>query len=454
MKIKDLVNNKPIVIKVLERELPKFSTPYGKYGPFSMPLYMMVTNLFTYGSKFVQCYGYDLEDAKAKKTLYTLPVGFKDFTLNLSKKMKPIAEKAILEFTLKSLATLIGNKMPLGSDPEIFVENKKKELIPAFHFLGSKEKPNKVNETLGGGWNGNKKAIYWDGYQAEFVTTSESCLSYHVDSIYAGLKGVSELAKVHDKTARLSSKTVFDIPEESLKKDKDEHVQFGCMPSYNNYNLSGIKSDGRVTEYRSAGGHIHFGCGKRSPDRIESIVYALDSILGVACVAMFAKFDDPRRRRMYGLAGEYRLPPHGLEYRVLSNAWMFHPLITNFVFDLARKCFNIGDAGILDSIWKATKEETIDCINNCDVEKAQEILDRNKETFMTILDACYGTSDKSLTEIFKGFRNGMETIIEAPTNIEENWCLAEGQKWQMHNEYFDKSWRSAQNTVGKGKKAA
>src|ERR1019366_5440055 len=99
-----------------------------------------------------------------------------------------------------------------------------------------------------------------------------------------------------------------------------------------------------------------------------NMVKAMDAIAGVACVALFAKYDNPIRRQYYGLPGEYRLPKHGLEYRALSNAWLIHPLIMNLVIDFARKAAIMGKEGLF-SKWKATEQETIDCITNCDVAK-------------------------------------------------------------------------------------
>jgi hypothetical protein len=64
--------------------------------------------------------------------------------------------------------------------------------------------------------------------------------------------------------------------------------------------------------FRTTGGHIHFGIGKRDDETVSRMVKALDAIIGVACVSLFDGIDDPRRRRMYGLAGEYRLPEYGV----------------------------------------------------------------------------------------------------------------------------------------------
>ena len=154
--------------------------------------------------------------------------------------------------------------------------------------------------------------------------------------------------------------------------------------------------------------------------RIERYVKALDKILGVACVSLFANFDDPRRRTMYGLAGEYRLPSHGLEYRTLSNVWLAHPLLFMMVYELARKTIGMAEVKMMEA-WDATEEETINCINECDVEKAREILMRNRDVFTALLSSI---NSREADNMFKIYYLGLESIIKDPTDILGNWSIA------------------------------
>lgn len=353
--------------------------------------------------------------------------------------------KAYDKFALKNLTnTLYHNGIisAVGSDPEIFVEEDGK-IIPAFNFLGSKGNPTKAPQVSHGNNN-----IYWDGFQAEFDTSAVACLSYHVDSIQNGLKGLLMAARKYNKKAKLSSATTFDIPVEYLESAKDEHVEFGCMPSKNAYNMEGTKLNGREVPFRSAGGHIHFGLTDKSETKILECVKTLDAILAVACVSLFEKFDNPRRRVMYGLAGEYRLPKHGLEYRTLSNAWMCHPLITNIIFDTARKVFMFGYKGMFKH-WQATEEETVRVINTCDVAGARAILDRNKELFINILVAKYGIDAEY---VFNIFMNGIHSVVLHPEDIEHNWNL--NGEWITHCEGAYKGWHNSVNAIKKNMKVS
>lgn len=308
-----------------------------------------------------------------------------------------------------------------GSDPEIFVTDKTTgEVIPAFEFLGSKENPTQISNHPGVG-QGSGLPLFWDGFQAEFNTKADTCFAWVADSIYNGLRTLDKLAKNHNPNAVIAIKNTHDIALDRIIEGKEEHVEFGCMPSFNAYGHKGIKADGREVFFRSAGGHIHFGNADRingNHEIAKRYVKTLDKILGVACVSLFANIDDPRRRSMYGLAGEYRLPKHGLEYRTLSNAWMCHPLIFNMVFELARKVESLVDKKHED-VWDCTEQEAIDCINNCDVELARKILKRNKEVFCAFFTMVYDSKEKK--SIYKIFMSGVESIIENPDDVINNW---------------------------------
>lgn len=338
------------------------------------------------------------------------------------------------KWLINNIPTQLGHTWYVGSDPEIFVEDATNgACIPAWEFLPDKKNPAKTTVTGYGSMGGTN--MYWDGYQGEFTTHPTTCLSYHVDSIAAGLHGVYHAAKAKFPNAKLSIKSVFEIPRESLASASAEHVEFGCMPSLNVYGIKVDMPPAREVNFRSAGGHIHFGLGKMTQTEAAPIVKALDAILGVACVSLFANYDSPIRRKMYGLPGEYRLPPHGLEYRPLSNAWLCHPLITNLVIDFARKVVMLGQRGML-RYWKGTEAETLDCMINCDVNKAREILTRNKELVLKLFNAAYWWANNADTQefLFSIWMNGIESVIDDPSDIVGNWQLDGKTKWVCHND--------------------
>lgn len=352
----------------------------------------------------------------------------KDFLFKMPTKA---AEKKILKAYHKTALVNLWKNAPyyggkVGSDPEIFAADENGEVIPAFNFLGSKEKPTVAPSRSYGG-----NACYWDGFQAEFTTQAMDCLGWHMDSIQCGLEGVYLAMKKHNPKAKLTAKTVMDIKPELIEKSAPEHVQFGCMPSFNIYGLKGLGLPGNQVFNRAAGGHIHLGCGKLDKATLERVIKSMDAVLGVAGVSLFAKYDDPRRREMYGLAGEYRLPPHGLEYRVLSNAWLFHPLMANIVFDLARGAFALGQYDFFQ-FWEATEKETIKAINECDVKLARKILLRNKDLLKEVIGIKYGGNREKIDFVYEIIMNGAESVVQDMNDIEKNWNL--GGEWRTHSD--------------------
>ena len=62
----------------------------------------------------------------------------------------------------------------------------------------------------------------------------------------------------------------------------------------------------------------------------------LDYYLGLPSLL----FDpDTSRRKMYGKAGAFRPKPYGMEYRVLSNAWLKSPELIKWVFNNTKLAF-------------------------------------------------------------------------------------------------------------------
>lgn len=331
------------------------------------------------------------------------------------------------------LTETLAHNCTLGADPEIFVVDEDQNLIPAASFLGSKKSPSiTATDSVHG-----KQTCYWDGFQAEFTTyPGITCLGYVVDSIFCGLKGVLQHARKKFPKAKLSLCTVMQIPPDMMEAASEEVVEFGCMPSYNAYGITVDLPPGREVPFRSVGGHIHLGIKKITHEQAIPIVQAMDAIIGVASVALFAGIDDPMRRQYYGLPGEYRLPDHGLEYRPLSAAWMAHPVITNLVFDITRKAMMVGKGGHLKYMWNATQEEVISCMRESNVPLAKEILSRNEAMMLRIINAAYPkiphNSDGAKT-IFNIFYNGMSSVLRDPYDIEGNWNMFNG-KYIMHGE--------------------
>lgn len=299
-------------------------------------------------------------------------------------------------------------EVALGADPEIFLENGDGTLLPAFTFLPSKYEPLRTPE--------EGQGYYWDGFQAEYNIVPSADLTECLKSIRYGLKALLKAAQERDPAARLSLKTVVETPLDmlaTLNETSPEYVEFGCMPSFNAWGVSGMSLDGVNCPHRFAGGHIHFGISKydAAMEKIPEIVKALDAVLGVVCVSLAENFDNPIRRKYYGLVGEHRLPPHGLEYRALSDFWLFNPKLASMVLDLSRRVLVAVVNG--KNKWVASQEEVIECVLRSDVKMAREIIKRNIDNGAF---AVFGL--KSSIDLLQGAEKSVPM-----TDIAENWNI-------------------------------
>lgn len=321
----------------------------------------------------------------------------------------------------------------IGTDPEIFVMGGKsgKKLIPAFEFLPSKE----------------GRDIYWDGFQAEFRTTAQVCLAYLLDSIQSRLGDLLRAARKHDPTACLDATPLVKIPKEMMEQASEEYVALGCLPSKNAYGDSGmVVENGRALPVRVAGCHIHIELDSQARNESKDIIPQIkmaDAIAGILSVSVLEGLEHPRRRELYGLAGEYRTPAHGLEYRTLSSAILWHPALLSLMGDFVRVGCSIAKAG-LQHRWKASEEEVRHTINTLDVTLAREILSRNRKFVEECLWGLYCNEKRgdnyscepydvpSPSRIFDEFvMVGAKKYISL--DVEANWHLSDG-KWISHGE--------------------
>jgi len=316
----------------------------------------------------------------------------------------------------------------IGSDPELFAVNKDGVVIPAWKFLGSK----------------TSSSIYWDGFQGEFTTTAHGCIAYWVDNFHYQLKRFNSYLHAYDPLARLVGDCVLPIPPEMMAETTPEQHQLGCMPSMNAYGAAGEGVEhGKALPIRFAGCHIHIGTQALSPEEFVRAVKFADALAGVISVSVLQGLEDPMRRRFYGLAGEYRLPSHGLEYRVLSSAITWHPALVHFFSNLVRIAVGAARAGA-EGLWKVSEEEVQHTVNTLDIHQAQEIILRNRGVLEDILGKLYGTNQPTLggSEYIPWGVPSPQRIVDEfilqgvkkyiPLDIEQNWLLKGG--WVAHSE--------------------
>ena len=57
------------------------------------------------------------------------------------------------------------------------------------------------------------------------------------------------------------------------------------------------------------------------------------------------------RRELYGLAGRFRTPSYGVEYRSIGNFWLTSPKLVEVVYDICELVISLLADGV-DKLWK------------------------------------------------------------------------------------------------------
>jgi hypothetical protein len=142
----------------------------------------------------------------------------------------------------------------------------------------------------------------------------------------------------------------------------------------------------------------------------------LDATIGVMSVLLFRNPEEKQRREFYGRAGEYRLPPHGLEYRVLSNAWLCDNNTATMVCKIALTLVKIALLPENSAFnWIANEEEVREAINNNDTELATKILAPNLQILVEFM---YYADTTNVRTLLAKLSTGIDS-----TNIEKGWGI-------------------------------
>lgn len=297
----------------------------------------------------------------------------------------------------------------MGLDPEFFIGLNGIK-APAFHFLSDKHT--------------TKNDIFWDGYQAETRVAPDECHELLAFHMYNQFKQFS----TDYPNLEILPGAVWRVPDEHLQSASEAEVALGCDPSYNAYNMKGkVVTEPRKLRWRFSGGHIHFRNHMKALAEYgitpETIVWSLDLVLGVASVALAQNYDSWIRRKYYGLAGEYRLPPHGLEYRTLSNFWVLDPQVFQLVLDLARWAFNLAKIR-QRRMFLGTKQDVVSIINSSDVRSAKDLVKLNKDAYNLFLDVTYANPNAK-TAFWKAIESGADSVVpDFGKNILKTWLTA------------------------------
>lgn len=250
----------------------------------------------------------------------------------------------------------------LGCDPEMFLADAAGGLISSIGLIGgTKESPAPL--PIGDGF-----AVQEDNVAVEFNIPPASSPEEYSRAIESVIKFLNEnIQQMHGLS--LSKLSAASFPDAQLQDHRA--LVFGCDPDYNAWTgKRNPKPKAKDANLRSCGGHIHVGYKFESKEDALKLIRIMDLTHGVPSVLMDANGD--KRRELYGARGAYRLKPYGVEYRTLSNFWIFN--------DSTRKWAFTQTARALDSLHTLdvdSEDATIfDAINNNNKEAAKYLVDK------------------------------------------------------------------------------
>jgi hypothetical protein len=384
-------------------------------------------------------------DSSTYRTFYYYPMKgnrnpeFSSYVYDPKVRVRPLTEEEWKTLRAKCAEWLPKGKLffstssqtgQTGADPEVFAVDGKGRVIPAWQYLPSKDNPIGLEGASDSDDDDDDQyspeaTAFYDGFQAEFTIRPAHCHDSVNYYIRQGLQLVYKAMRRKHRNAHLTHRTVLDIPAKMMAAAADGHVALGCAPSFNIYeDFMGPQVDNpRDLPIRFAGCHIHLGIGERNREReyVTRMVRWMDILAGVASVSLLRGLEDPRRREFYGRAGEHRLPPHGLEWRVLSSAALIHPVVQQLLFDLTRMSARMVATGTERVIELSIKKPVERIINDLDVPSARRFIRRNRALYKALFDSRYYRNDAKANAL-RLIEDGAVNCLDC-SSIETNWNL-------------------------------
>jgi hypothetical protein len=248
--------------------------------------------------------------------------------------------------------------MRLGSDPEVFLVNPQGKHIAINGYIN----------------HGKYNPLQIEGLPSGFTLQEDNvALEYGIPPCKTADEFVEAIQQVMEESRKWLP-TDLDFSKLSCTLFEDDQLRhplalkFGCEPDYCAYtdkvNPSPNPPDWRM---RSAGGHIHV----ETDQKPSAVGMAMDLCLAVPAVLMD---DGIERKQMYGKAGAIRYKPYGLEYRTLSNFWIFSPETIRWAWHQTERAVHLVKEGLLPS--KSVLSRVRRCINTNDKDMAFRLIDK------------------------------------------------------------------------------
>jgi hypothetical protein len=249
----------------------------------------------------------------------------------------------------------------LGADPELFLQNEI-ELISAEGLLGgTKEAPKNIP-----GYPGF--FIQEDNVMAEFNIPPTDNSEEFIDNIEIMKDYIEMNAVIHSATISKLASGEFN----PIYLETEQAAQFGCDPDINVYTKRKNKVEvPNGNTLRCCGGHIHVGYDNHTKATSAALIFAMDITLGLTSLNLD---NDDRRRELYGNAGSFRFKNYGVEYRTLSNFWIFSKKTIQWAWDGTIAAIELVNSGLIEQLVKEFSLKIKECIDTNNKKLAMELL--------------------------------------------------------------------------------
>lgn len=245
----------------------------------------------------------------------------------------------------------------IGCDPEIFVADATSLRSIVGRVGGTKLFPRPLEE-LGDGF-----AVQEDNVAMEFCIPPAKNRDGFKKSVLTTVDYLDKLVQMQGLHIVMSSAESFPMVE----LQTPEAQMFGCDPDFNAWTgeMNGRPHVEDVT-LRSAGGHVHVGCDGVD---IMELIKMMDLRMGVPSVLMDK---GEKRKQLYGKWGAFRKKPYGVEYRTLSNFWIFNEKYCDWVYDQTALALEHVSKGRSAEEYR---ELVHDAINNNNKKTAEKLVE-------------------------------------------------------------------------------
>lgn len=264
-----------------------------------------------------------------------------------------------------------GMNFSVGADPELFAARDGEFYCAHGLVPGTKHNPYIVD----------KGAVQVDGMALEFnIDPADNAEQFdeNLTSVMQSLANMTPGFEFMDvSSVNFSEKFLAEVPEDAL--------ELGCESDYNGYTLDENPKPNAAALMRTAGGHVHVG-GFHTEDEYgmehfmscSRLARIMDETLGLTSLLWD---QDDVRRSMYGKAGAFRPKKYGMEYRTLSNKWIFTPVLRKTVFQGVENAIKLWlnpdyePEPYVREVINRSDRQSADFKNNLFVMQAREVLE-------------------------------------------------------------------------------